>query len=473
VTTPRLLAAVSLLFAAAFAQAEDWPQFRGPEGLGVSPDKGLPVEVGPDKNVFWKTPLPPGHSSPIIVGPRIFLTAYQGQTLLTISLDRATGKILWRREAPRPRAEEMQQTNSPASPTPVSDGRSVYVFFGDFGIICYGIDGDERWKAPLGPFNNVNGHGSSPVLFDDLLILICDQDTDSYLLALDKTTGKVRWRVDRPEVTRGYATPGVYRPKSGPAELIVPGAYELIAYNLATGEKLWWVRGMAWQLKSVPLIDGDIAYVNGWEIGGDTDKPPEVPTFEEMLAQYDTNKDGKITPDEAPAKLKNWFIQQDFNRDGAMDAREWNFYRAMKTAQNSILAVRCGGRGDVTDSRVLWRFRKAIPNVPSPLLYKNVIYLVKDGGVATTLNPKTGEMIKQARLQGALDHYWASPVAADGKVYLLSQACKLTVLRAAGDWETLAVNDLDDDCFSTPAIADSRLYVRTRNALYCFGKKNN
>jgi outer membrane protein assembly factor BamB len=466
--TYRLLLALFLLSP---AYAGDWPQFRGPDGLGISTDQGLPVEFGPEKNVIWKTPLPPGHSSPILVGTRIFLTAYQGDTLLTMSLDRSTGKILWRREAPRPRVEGMQQTNSPTSPTPVSDGRNVYVFFGDFGLICYGVDGDERWKVPLGPFNNANGHGSSPALFDNLLVLICDQDTGSYLIAVDKNTGKTVWKVDRPEVTRGYATPGVYRPKSGPAELIVPGAYELIAYNLATGEKLWWVRGMAWQLKSVPLIDGDMVYVNGWEIGGDADTPPEVPTWEEMVAKYDTNKDGKISPDEAPVSLKNWWREQDFNRDGFMDAREWNFYRAMKTTQNSILAVRAGGRGDVTDTRVLWRYRKALPNVPSPLLYQNVIYLVKDGGVATTLNPKTGAMIKQARLKGALEHYWASPVAGDGKVYMVSQACKVTVLKAAGEWETLGVNDLDDDCFSTPAIADSRLYIRTRSALYCFGKK--
>ena len=155
-----------------------------------------------------------------------------------------------------------------------------------------------------------------------------------------------------------------------------------------------------------------------------------------------------------------------------MDEREWNFYRAMKTAQNSIQAVRAGGRGDVTDTHVLWRYRKSVPNTPSPLLYQGVLYMVKDGGVATALNPKTGEVLKQARLRGAIEHYWASPVAGDGKVYMLSEACKLTVLKAAAKWEPLAVNDLDDICFSTPAIADSRLYIRTRSALYAFGKKN-
>ena len=460
-----------LLGSVALTRGGDWPRFRGPDGMGVAGDKGLPAEFGPGRNVIWKTELPPGHSSPILAGPRIFLTAYQGDALYTIALDRASGKVIWKRQAPRPRKEDMAPPNGPASPSPVSDGRNVYVFFGDFGLICYGVDGEERWRAPLGPFNNANGHGSSPILAGDLLVLLCDQDTGAYSLALDKSTGAVRWKIDRPEVTRGYATPGVYRPKSGPAELIVPGAYQLIAYDLATGAKLWWVRGLAWQLKSVPLIDGDIVYVSGWETGGDTDTPPEVPTFAEILAQFDANKDGVITPDEAPARLKNWFLQQDYNRDGKMDEREWNFYRAMTRAQNSILAVRAGGRGDVTESRVLWRYRKSLPNVPSPLLYRNVLYLVKDGGVVTALNPRTGAVYKQARLQGALDYYWASPVAADGKVFLLSQSCKLTVLKAAPAWETLAVNDLDDECFATPAIADSRLYVRTRGALYCFGKR--
>src|SRR5260370_34747461 len=132
----RRLLPIFLLLAC--ARAGDWPQYRGPDGAGVSADRDLPVEIGPGKNVIWKTPLPPGHSSPILVGPRIFLTAYEGDKLLTICLDRATGKIQWRRESPRPRMEGMQKTNSPASPTAVSDVGNVYVFFGDYGIICYG-----------------------------------------------------------------------------------------------------------------------------------------------------------------------------------------------------------------------------------------------------------------------------------------------------------------------------------------------
>jgi outer membrane protein assembly factor BamB len=451
------------------ALAADWPQFRGVNGLGVSADKNLPVQFGPQKNVVWKTELPPGHSSPIVAGSRIFVTAYEGEKLLTIGLDRASGKILWKREAPRPRREYMQETNSPASGSPVSDGRSVYVFFGDFGILCYGVDGEDRWRVPLGPFNNANGHGASPVLIDDMLILICDQDTDSYVLALDKATGQVRYRIERPEVTRSYSIPTIYRPKKGPAELIIPGSYLVVAYNLETGEKLWWVRGMSWQQKSAAVVDGDMVYVCGWESGGDSATPAESPTWEEALARYDTNHDGKLTPAEVMREFRN-FGEYDLDRDQTMNEREWNFYRARKASQNIFVAIRAGGRGDVTDKRVLWRYRKSLPNVPSPLLYQGVLYLVRDGGIMTSLDPRTGEPFKVERLRGALDRYWSSPVAGDGKIYVLSESGKLTVLRADADFQILAQNDLDDVCFSTPAIADSRLYVRTRSALYSFGK---
>src|SRR5262245_37880658 len=361
------------LLAALSALSADWPMFRGPGGFGVSNDKNLPVKFGPDRNVVWKTPLPPGHSSPILAGTRIFVTAYEGEKLLTIALDRGTGKILWRRESPRPRKEYMQESNSPASGSPVSDGKNVYVFFGDFGLLAYGIDGEDRWQLPLGPFNNANGHGTSPVLIDDLLVLICDQDTDSYVLALDKNTGKLRYKIDRPEVTRSYSIPTVYRPRNGPAELIIPGSYLVVGYNLATGEKLWWVRGMAWQQKSAAIVDGVMIYVCGWESGGDSATPAESPTWKEALVKYDADGDGKLTPQEVLREFRN-FGEYDLDRDRLMNEREWDFYRSRKASQNSFVAIRAGGRGDVTNSRVVWRYRKSLPNVPSPLLYKGVLY---------------------------------------------------------------------------------------------------
>lgn len=466
----------------------DWTQFRGPNGSGVAPEaRNLPVEFGPSKNVVWRTDLPPGHSSPVIAGDRIYLTAAEGERLvdagrekvaddgsgklLTLCLDRRTGKILWRREAPRGRRERFQPTNSAASPSPATDGRNVYVFFGDFGLLSYGPDGEERWRAPLGPFNNVNGHGSSPIVAGGMVILVCDQDSGSYLIALDKDTGRTRWKTDRSELMRSYVTPAVFRPKTGPAELIVPGSLMLISYALETGEKLWWVRGMSWQPKSVPVIAGDMIYAHSWEGGGEAEEPTETPTFAATLAAHDANRDGRISPEELPdpRMLKSFYLL-DLNGDGSLDERDWTFYRARRAARNSLLAIRHGGRGDLTSSNLVWSMRKFLPNVPSAVIYQDVLYMVKDGGILSSLDPKTGAILKQARLNGALGVYYTSPVAADGKVYLISQEGKASVLKAGAQWAVLAVNDLEEECYATPAMVGDRIYLRTRGRLYCFAR---
>jgi len=451
--------------------AADWSQFRGPNGSGVSPSKGLPEHFDPQKNTVWRTALPPGHSSPVFAQDHIFVTAFEGKKLLTICLDRDRGTVLWRREAPREREESFQQTNGPASPSPVTDGANVYVFFGDFGLLSYGPDGNVRWRLPLGPFNNPNGHGSSPILADGRLVLICDQDTGSYLIAVDPASGRILWKTMRPEYTRGYATPAVYRPKRGPAELIVPGSYEVASYTIDTGEKLWWVRGMAWQLKSVPVIDGDRIFVNGWEVEGDRERRSKVPEFDQVLEKYDKNHDGKLSLSEMlPSNTSEWFADSDLNHDGYIDAAEWQSYQARSASDNCLVAIRAGGRGDVSNSHVLWRYRKALPNTSSPLLYRGTIYLIRDG-VFTSLNAENGQVYKQARLTGALGRYWSSPVAADGRIFVVSEAGKVVVLRAAPEWEILAVNNLDEDTFATPAILDGRIYIRTRAGLYCFAKQ--
>jgi len=483
---PRNAAVLTLTLAC--ATAAEWPQFRGVNGLGVSQVTSLPAEFGPNKNVAWKTDLPMGHSSPIIDGNRIFLTAAimgtkkdaprgkfvdEGGKLFTICLDRKTGRILWQKEAPRPRLEEYQITNSPASPSPVVDGRNVYVFFGDYGIIAYNYDGVEQWKHPLGPFNNTNGHGSSPLIYGDLLILQCDQDTNSYLLALHKGTGKVAYKIDRPENTRSYTTPAVFHPKTGPAELIVPGSYNLISYNVETGEKLWWINGMSWQPKATPIINGNMIYVHWWENGGEADGPTETPAFSEMLAKFDANKDGKLSKEELAAdpKQQRGFEDKDLNGDGLLDERDWRYYAARRSARNAILAIKDGGRGDLTESKnIVWRMQKFLPNVPSPLLYDGVLYLVKDGGIVTSLNPMTGEILKQARLTGALETYYSSPVAGAGRIIMSSQKGKVSVLKAGAQWEILYQVDMEDDIFATPALVDNRIYLRTRSALYCFAE---
>lgn len=467
---PTILTAV-LTAAFSLTRAEDWSRFRGPNGLGVAETSPLPVEFGPTKNLVWKTPLPMGKSSPALTAVRIFLTGHENEELLTFCLDRKTGEILWRRTAPSRRLETLNRLNDEASSSPVTDGTNVYVFFGGYGLFSLGPDGKERWKVPLGPFTNFHGMAASPVLADGKLLMVVDQDQNSYLLALNAHDGSVAWKTERPEMVHSFSTPIVYRPASGEAELIVPGSYQMAAYSIETGKKLWWVDGLTYQVKSGAVLDGDTVYFNGWAPGGEPDQRIELPAFPEALKQIDANGDGRLAKSEIPQQWQpaSWDMQ-DLDKDGVFDERDWRYYAARRTSSNAMLALRLDGRGDVTNTHVLWRYEKSLPDVPSVLLYQGVLYGVKSGGIVTALNPKTGQMLKQGRLRDALEGYYASPVAADGKIYMASDAGKISVLAPGGDWTVLAVNDFGEPIFATPAIADGRLYVRTNLALYCFAK---
>ncbi len=482
-----MLKLITLLVAVLFAcvptslASDDWSQFRGPNGTGVSETKGLPAEFGPTKNVVWKTALPPGHSSPVLTRDRIFLTAHDKEKLFVICLDRQTGKILWQKEAPRAQAGRLQNVNGPASPSPVTDGTNVYVFFQDFGMISYDPAGKERWKLGLGPFNMFYGFGASPILVDDKIILPIDQDNpSSYMVAVDKDTGKVRWKIDRPIVISGYSTPIVYKPADGPKQIIVPESFQLSAYSVADGKRVWWVRGLACEMKSIASHDSEYLYINGW--GFPQNQPGrQVPTisFEEGLAAYDKDKDKMITKAEITAAggtapmdkmLVAAFEAFDMNRDEKLNARDWEVFRAMMASENGLLAIKMGGKGDQTANAIRWRYTKPVPQVPSTLLYQGVLYMINDSGILLSFDPATGNVLKQGRLHGAIDKYFSSPVAADDKVYLIGQGGQVSVLKAGGDWQVLAVNELDDECYATPAIADGHIYIRTRSALYSFGK---
>ena len=465
----RKAALLLCLSAAPILPAADWPGFRGPNASGVSDTAGLPTEFGPMKNVVWKTELPPGHSSPVLSADRIFVTAHDAEKLFVITLDRASGKILWRREVPRPRKQELHKSNSPASPSAVTDGTNVYAFFTDFGLISYGPDGNERWRQPLGPFNNPFGMGASPVLADGKLIQVCDSESGSFIVAVDPKDGRIAWRKERPDMTRGFSTPLIYEPDNGRSQALVAGSYQLIAYDVESGDEVWWVRGLTWQVKPTPVMNKDTIYILGWAGGADTGQQETVIAFEEVLKTWDTNRDGKITANEAiDPKMSESFKQIDLDTDGAIGKRDWEKYRSRRAAQNSLMAVRLGGKGDMTDKNVLWRYTKSLPNAPSPLLYQGVLYLMKEGGIFTSINPADGTAIKQGRLPGALDQYFSSPVGADGKIYVASEAGHVAVVKAGGDWELLNVNDMDDECYATPAVVDGVIYLRTRSAMYCF-----
>lgn len=461
----RLLPLIIALAGAAFAA--DWLQFRGPNAAGVA-KTSVPAEIGPDSNLIWKTPLPPGHSSPVVAGDRIYITAVEGEALSTVALDRAGGSVLWKRQAPRDRISPKHKMNNAAAPSPVSDGDNVYVFFGDFGLLAYDRDGEERWRLPIAPLVNEMGMAASPILADGKLLLALDADIGSHLLAVDPANGEILWRTDRSEFTRGFSTPIIHRPADGPAQLIIPGSFQLAAYSVADGKKLWWANGLCWQPKgSAVLADGRV-YSHCWTAGGD--RPPErtYPDFEEALAAIDANRDGAVQQEEFYDKLK--VPSFDLDQNGSLEAADWRYFQARNLSQNALLAVRLGGGGDVTDTHVEWTFKKPLPNVATPVVYEGVLYMVKDGGILAAVDAATGQSLKTGRLSGAMGKYFASPVAADGKIFFLDETGAVTVIRAGADWEILHSWASGEGGNATPAIVDGRVYLRTGQTLYCFGK---
>ena len=453
------------------APGADWPRFRGPNGAGLQDGTPLPAQLGASRNVVWKTALPPGYSSPVVSGDRIFVTAFLGEKLLTIALDRVTGRELWRREAPRARSEKLDRRNGPASPTPAADGANVYVFFPDYGLLSYTFAGAERWRTPLGPFNNVYGMGASPVLAGDLVVLVCDQNRGSFAAGFRQADGREVWRTARPEALSGHSTPIVYDPPGGPLQVIAPGSFRLDSYAVATGESVAWTNGLPGEMKSGPVLAGDLLFVNGFS-SPDNDAGRQVPVlpFAEALARHDADKDGRIALGEAPdERTRRYFVFIDLDGSGAADAEEWRIWTVGSASENGLLAFRAGGKGDLTGRSLVWRYGRSVPQLPTTVVYRGVVYMINDGGILTTLDAATGTVRKQARLRGAVDNYYASPVAGDGKVYVVSQSGVVVVLDSSGDQQVLSTGELDDEVYATPAIAGGRIFVRTRGALYCFG----
>jgi outer membrane protein assembly factor BamB len=458
---------ILMMLLAGAGSTDDWLRFRGPNGSGVSETTGLPAEFGPSRNVQWKTVVPFGRSSPIVADDKIFLTASEGENLITLCLDRKTGRVIWRSAVKRARRMPMFKGNDPASPTPVSDGTNVYVFFAEFGLISYGPDGKERWRVPLGPFNSFYGLGASPVVAADTLVMVCDQRSGSFVIAVGTRDGRVRWKINRSTPVEGYATPIVYAPTGGEPQLLVFGSLALEAYAVKNGERLWWVGGVGYAPKGVPVLGRDMVYVSA--PGGDA---PVFPPFDEGLKQFDKNGDRRVQREETLSDpyIYAHFGWMDPNGDGTIERAEYDLVWKTSGAGHGLTAIRPGGKGDVTSTAIMWRVKKGYPNVPAPLFYKDILYLVRTGGIVTSLTPGTGEVIKMGRSESAIEEYYSSPVAADDKIFMISESGKVTVLKAGGQWEVLAVNDLAEDVWATPAIANGTIYIRTRTALYAFSK---
>jgi outer membrane protein assembly factor BamB len=456
------------------ASAADWPQFRGPNATGHCPDKvPLPTDIGPDRGIVWKTALPPGHSSPVVVGDRIYVTAIREQShLLTIALDRATGKEVWSTEAPVKKLEQVHKIGSHAQASPAADGDGVVVFFGSCGLFAYDRSGRPVWQRPMGPFKNDFGAASSPVIVGDRVLLCQDHDEGSFLEALDRRTGNTIWRTDRSEFLRGFCTPVVWE-SGGKRQVVVAGTLRVCGYDWETGKEVWTVRGISRTICATPALgtDGRL-YLSGFAAGGDPDDRIEVPSFDEAVKQFDKNGNGTLEADELPeGPIKQRFTQVDTDKDGSITRAEYDRFRGLfKETQNVVLAIRPGGTGDLTASHVAWRQTKHVPFCASPLFLNGLVFAMKDGGVLATLDARNGQVIRRDRLEGASGAYYASPVFGDGKVYLASERGRVTVVSAVGEWKELATADFKEPIYSTPALVGGRIYLRTAGHLYCFGR---
>ena len=448
----------------------EWPQFRGPNSsaraVGAAP---LPAELGPETNVIWKTALPPGHSSPVIAGRRIYLTGERDKKLWTIGIDCDSGKVLWEQVAPHKGLEEIHSIGSHAQSSPATDGERVVSFFGSSGLFCYDPDGNPLWSRPMGPFKNTFGAASSPMIVDDRVILGQDHDTDSFLMALDKRTGETIWRTDRSEFPRNYCSPIVWE-VNGRKQIILAATLRVVGYDFETGKELWTVRGIARFVSATPVIgdDGNL-YVAGWAAGGDEGERISIPAFE-TVADRDANKNGGLDEDELPeGDIKKRFTQVDRNKDLIITQAEYNYFRRLfDEGRNVVIAIRPGASGDATETHRIWEYGKFVPFCASPVYDHGYLFTVKDGGILSCLEAATGKPAKQGRISGTGDYY-SSPVAGDGKIYLLNEDGELTVVSAVPRWETISTAKFEEPAYATPAIVDGRIYLRTAGHLYCFG----
>ncbi len=411
----RIASSIPLLLLAALplgrgSAADVWPDYRGTRGDGHSDGTGLPRRWSEQEKIAWKTPIPGrGWSSPVVWGEKVWMTTAteEGHRLSVLAVDVESGRLVHEIllfEVPEP--QPIDPTNSYASPSPVIEQRHVYVHFGTYGTACLATEsGETLWARRDFPVDHQKGPGSSPVLFEDLLIFPCDGNDVQYLVALEKVTGRIVWRTERsvdltarhPDYRKSFSTPLILRFKGQP-QLISTAAGAAFAYDPRSGRELWQVRYGGHTNVARPVTDGRVVYINT----------------------------GYARPE--------------------------------------LWAVRLGGSGDVTDTHVLWKVTRSVSIKPSPVLIDGRLYMVTDaGGILTCLDAATGDEIASRRLGG---NYAASPVYADGRIYFCSEEGRTTVIAPGDELRILAENQLDDGILASPAVVGNSLLLRTTDFLY-------
>ena len=466
-----------------------WPRFRGPNGSGVADADKPPISFGPSSKLLWKIPVAPGLSSPIVWDDHLFLTAVEDDALVVLALRRRDGELRWRRTVEVDAIEKVHRFSSPAASTAATDGPHVYAYFGSFGLVAYNFDGEEVWRKPLAAPPSQYGTGTSPIVFDGKVILQRDgNSTESELLALDARTGAVAWRSARPMLRESWSTPIVWR-HDGQDEIITSASNRVVASSATTGEERWWVAGLTAAPITVPVVGDDLLYASAVFAGSPSD-PIEIPSWDGLIAKYDTDKDASLAisevpedegvhmrkevPREAPGNfltLRAIMRFTDGDGDGVATQEEWNTTLAfLKANEDNVMAIRPGGSGDSTKTHLAWTASRGIPEMPSPLFYRGRLYLIRDGGFVTSYAPATGAVVIGKQRLGAFGQYVASPVAADGRIYAANHNGIVVVFRASDTLEVLARNDLGESIAATPAIADHKLYIRTARHLWAFGE---
>lgn len=451
-----------------------WPRFRGPNGSGVADQQKPPVDFGPDKNVKWKVPVPGGLSSPIVAGDLLVITAFENGKLYTIAYRRSDGAEAWRAEAPAKRLETYYKVDgSPATGTPATDGTRIVSYFGSCGLFCYDLSGKELWKFEMPPASLPGNFGSgvSPILEDGKVILVRDELKDPRIIALDATTGSLLWETKRQSHV-SYSTPVIWDTPSG-KQIVAPGHGRLVGYDFKTGAEAWSLPGMPSSTCTSPVVADGVLFFAGWSPGGPDDKQFQLPPYDAVLKMADTNKDGVISKEEAQKSfIKDFFDAFDVNGDGKLTREEWDAVRKfMAEGKNSAFAIPPGAHGRVAVSFLLWQNTKGLPYISSALVYRGQCVTVKDGGLVTAYDARTGKPLYVQERVAAPGRYFASPIAAGGNIYFVSEEDgAVTVLKGGSEKPTIVSKNskLGERVAGTPAVADNVLYLRTDKHLYAF-----